>query len=345
MPNVGTALGFIKPRTLLNEPHDALVLPSAMVGVEIESCVPDVFETDHWTTVSEGSLRNGGNEYIFTQPLFGADVIHALGEAERKIAPWIRSHGLSDIFDDNTSVHVHVDIRDMEYEDLGSMLQYWTLFEKMVFNAFAPNRYNNNFCCPMGLSFGQVNAVARLFQLLDRGAHSLAFDGAGRYGAMNLQSVLDRGSIEFRLFEGAYLKEDLLRYINVLLSIKKVAMEGGENAMRPYINMKGRALRSFITDIFGKELTEYMMYSGIYDDVKEGMELARYIANYGEFQDASAMVSNYLYRSEGQGSSYEEVSVGSDQPLRPQTRESIVEAMLRYRTLSEETSVEFNEEE
>lgn len=287
MPNVGQSVGHPAHMLLDNQPDDSLVLPMSMVGVEVEALHVLEYRSPRVMTVSEGSLRGMGRELIFTQPMFGVDVIKALDEMQDILQPIVELYGEEDVFNVNTSAHVHIDVRDMDYDHLASFIQYWVMFEKAVFTAYSPNRWDNNFCVPMSKGHESLRQAQSLYRSLIEGYSHLDLEPGNRYCAMNLSSILEHGSVEFRIFNGTYKKEVLLKYINLLLSIKKKAMEEGDNSLRPYINLKGRALQPVIDEIFPPEIAADLAYRGIYHDLKDGINNARFIANVMEFDRAN----------------------------------------------------------
>lgn len=294
MPSIGDWFGHPAPPSLklLNTPSDLLALPGSMVGIEIECCVPHTISHNsiYWESVSDGSLRNGGYEHRYKQPVYGQDIIESLGEIEDFLGSYISDYP----FDSNTSTHIHIDVRELQSFELASLLIYWVIFEKVIFKAFAPDRWDNNFCCPHEKAFDSINSTQDLYRRLSSGLNPHRYSRSGRYSAMNLESILQRGSIEFRLFNGEYRKEQLLLWINTLLSIKRASVETRENQWRPYINMKGRALEPFINRIFGEELGNSLVYKGIFEDVEKGINTARFIANHREIEEAGYMYDDAL---------------------------------------------------
>ena len=291
---VGDILGMGLPKGLKNIPSDELVIPDSYIGLEVETNFGNVIQTNLITSVNEGSLQQPGYEYIFRYPLFGVDVLDALSTIQDNVQPLVDRRGAHIVYDSNTSTHIHIDTRDMTAEQLASFIMYYTLFEKIIFKAFAKEREDNNFCVPIYKAFGHLRAVTSLYHSLRN--DQIDFRHTGRYGAMNLEALDNFGSIEFRLFRGEWRKEVLLMWINTLLSLKKVAIEGGENAMKPYVTLKGRALHPFLTSIFPEGIVNKLMYKGVYHDLKAGIKSARYIANSREFNAGTRLIDNYRQR-------------------------------------------------
>ena len=278
----GEFWGHPKPKKvfLRNQPSDELVSDS-YVGVEVECSMSRRFtrgSSQHWTSVSDGSLRNGGYEHRFREPLWGLDVVEALEELEVKLG------GGDARFDAHCSTHIHVDVRDMSPPDAMSFILYWVIFEKVLFTNFAPDRMDNNFCVPLFKTDAVLKELRGSYRDLLLG-HT-PYLPEHRYLALNIWSASQHGSFETRIWNGTAMKEDLLLYINSVLSLKRTAMEEtvDEFKWKPYIKSKGRALQDFLFEVFGEDLGEKLMYVGIWDDIKFGIEQARKITNHHDVE-------------------------------------------------------------
>ena len=84
------------------------------VEVEVEGCKKGLptsnSSTGYWLSKEDHSLREGGREFVFAEPLFGADAVAAINYlCDEAIAQkWVIS--------ERTGIHVHMDMRNMEVE-------------------------------------------------------------------------------------------------------------------------------------------------------------------------------------------------------------------------------------
>jgi len=222
MSNVGMLLG--RPASVLQHLPSKELVSDSMVGVEVEleEMGRASYGTTYWDVVHEGSMRREGREFVFKQPLFGQDVVHALEELEATVSEYAALYPIDNIVDDNTSVHIHVDCRDLDIKQLHNFILLAILFEQVLFTYAAPDRENNIFCLPLVRAEQEISAASRL---LRNGETMLkeCSEEASKYSSINLAALAVFGSIEFRAHAGEWRKEPLLRWINILLSLKEAA--------------------------------------------------------------------------------------------------------------------------
>lgn len=253
----------------------------SLVGVEIElENVPSkIFEHDFkfWYTKQDGSLRGDSVELVFKSPLAGKSIVDALIEVEK----YIRDNGITPDTNDRTSVHVHVDVRDMVYDQLYKMSVLYALFERPLFKYAGEDRKSNVFC--MSLEQGQSQLKA--FHLIPT-KQSEAVRINDRYSALNLSAITRFGSIEFRLHRGEWRAAPILRWVNILLSMKKAAMLLPEEVMTIPQEVSARGYMTFLRMIFGKH-AKFLEYEGVDNDILEGARLAQDIINMTAMEKAS----------------------------------------------------------
>ena len=103
--------------TLKLRSHSALITDD-YIGIEVEA--EHVYDNDAmgiqpwWDNISDGSLREGGREFVFAQPMFGEDVLDALNALSDTIDDYA-------VYSERCSVHVHLNVRDMTFEQIANM--------------------------------------------------------------------------------------------------------------------------------------------------------------------------------------------------------------------------------
>lgn len=109
---------------------------SSLVGIEVElEKYVDVSDKHkYWRAEHDGSLRDGGIEFVLRQPLTGVDLELAIKE--------LYSDVLSKKFITNQrcSTHVHIDGRNMTVEHLQAMVFVYCMVERMIYDNVAPER-------------------------------------------------------------------------------------------------------------------------------------------------------------------------------------------------------------
>ena len=231
---VGDILGKKKTR-LQNKPSEAWVLPDTSIGVEVElegvplrtlglTLPPEV---DHyWSFSEDNSLHNNGAEFTFKSPMFGEDSRVALGtllsHAER--AGWLVSK--------RTGIHVHVDARDLSRHQLLGFVAYYLLFEPLIYEWVGDDRHSNNFCLPYykaEVALFQAKKILFLMHQFSLGIAARdevlnACDRFHRYSGLNLKSLLNFGSLEFRHLKTTLSYPRVRDWINIILCLKRAAL-------------------------------------------------------------------------------------------------------------------------
>ena len=243
------------------------LVSNSLVGVEIEMENARRIDLTYWDATDDGSLRDNGVEYVFTAPQAGVDVIRALDELEVAIdkAPFTPTFG------ERTSVHVHVDVRDLTKDQLMSFILLYMVTEKPLFKYCGEERESSNFCPSFQHAQGQIRNINGIHRSNSVGPLHRAIHGIERYASCNIQSVNKFGSLEFRGHRGEYRKQPLLDWINILLSLKESAKRIDPTSIVHQVKRNG--VDAFIESVFGK-MAPKLMYRGIERDVHTGLKLA-----------------------------------------------------------------------
>lgn len=221
------------------QPSNLLVLPTTHIGVEMELEARSINNTNPLvayesnrdlaagnlvTAVSDGSLRNGV-ELIFSRPLFGESALNAIDHM------YAARDTLNLGGSARTSTHVHVNYTDSSdtMQTMRSMVATYLLIERAMCITAGPHREHNTFCVPTYLQL-PVNE-RRYYDVVTSRDNTTAIDVVSRLGhetnrycAMNLASLFKHGTVEYRQL-GTVEKNQLVLWINLLLSLKKCGLE------------------------------------------------------------------------------------------------------------------------
>lgn len=173
---------------------------------------------DVWETKTDGSCG-----YEVTSPAIMLDdegdnaSLRAVCDSLKTLAPQInRQCGL----------HVHIEVRDFNWDDMRRLLALWSRYEPFFFEMLPASRRGNQYCMPIRKStwagptnMGTWSAVSaaidatteREFQRL-RGAY-------GRYHTLNLDNFWMSGRIEFRLHSGTVDYVKIRNWTKLLLAL------------------------------------------------------------------------------------------------------------------------------
>lgn len=198
-----------------------------LMGVEIELeaspnsgfMFPDITK---WTAIKDGSLRDISIEYVFAKPYYGAQIIGALKDLETCLigAPLSLSY--------RTSTHVHINILDLTTEQLVSMILLYALAEPAIYAMAGAGRVNNNYCVPFFYdNHGVREVLATLLESKSTGdvarITGVIKDLRPRYSGLNLHSIIDHGSLEFRHFRASVKFKELIDFVNIPIRLKNAA--------------------------------------------------------------------------------------------------------------------------
>lgn len=268
---------------------DRLADNNAFLGIEIElehlrhfggSFRDKLYQAGLWTLTEDGSLRDHGLEFIMQtrggEPLKGADVIRALDTFKAVMSEYIGHYDDPPSCSSRTSIHVHVDVRDLDFPSLKKFILLYLVFEKIFFNWSSPDRYCNAYCRSTEIHYDVLERFAQILEM-DDAAHQKAIrsiSSGNKYDAMNVLSIRKRGSIEFRMMGGTYDTERILKWVNMLLAMRIAAQDDNLILDEFPEHMSQRGLPNLIDQVFGKWGTELKPHATDLD-VLEGLRLSQ----------------------------------------------------------------------
>lgn len=173
-----------------------------------------------WTVTTDGSLRNGGVEFITTGGK-GGEVLHQCFERMTTLLRDVVNYDASW----RCSTHMHINMLDFTCNQVARFMLVYTACEPILFQLAGKQRRSSNFCTPIGdsLTFHR-KLISRMYD--DTVANRGASAQTNKYTALNFQplfgnqNVRPLGTIEFRGGRPMVTMEELLLQTNILLSIK-----------------------------------------------------------------------------------------------------------------------------
>ena len=246
----------------------ALVLNDVFIGVEVE--LENVRLTDRhrrqlvkgglWRIHEDGSLRDNGREFIMQetatgQPLMGADITRALDTFK----------GYIDMAkDDNklpkatprTSLHVHMDVRDLEKEEFARFILLYYAFEDILFKWVGEDRHLSNFCRPASSNYDIITRAANLLGGVHPFRH-LIEDG-NKYDALNYQVVRQLGSVEIRSMHGTYDTDLILRWINILMRLREACKDTNIQLDQFPEQASREGMQALLSSVFKEQAAELL---------------------------------------------------------------------------------------
>jgi len=179
-----------------NDPFDGMdnevdkSFPRIKVGIEVEVENCPRRDIPGWEWHEENSLRS---EYPSEYVTNGA---HLAGHTPAALKMLFDNLAQGHRFDDTCSTHVHVNVRGMTANQLGTLFSAYYSVEALLFTFAGVHRRKNNYCVPW--------SDVALGSTFDLWSHSWLFATSEKYAAMNLANVRreELGTVEFRHWPG-----------------------------------------------------------------------------------------------------------------------------------------------
>lgn len=208
-----------------------LNLPKRAVGIEIEmenavgSYNPTTKAKKIWSYKEDHSLRDGGIEFI-SSPMNPNGL-------EGALTCLIDSFPKGAIaFSPRTSVHVHVNVQDIDTNKLPLLVRFYRLFESSFFEFVGQKRARNTYCCPLYLT----NIPS--FRTPQRWP---------KYTALNLRPVGTQGTVEFRHMHGTLDTHKLIMWVSAIVNLVEFVHQNQKGALQ---EMLYRTTQQSVADLF-----------------------------------------------------------------------------------------------
>lgn len=233
----GHEANFFKQQTLFKKakvgytPRFTFSDTETSVGIEVEVehidshngvGVDDTKSFNLWRNVEDGSLRNGGREFV-SIPVAGSNIEFALDMLHLTLTK--SKTCLKHEFTDRTSVHIHVDFREATSEQLATLLLTYIAVEPLLYKMAGGDRDVNIFTVPVQDTILYDGLLRDVFTHLD---NPTAVDALVRYWlkytGINLAPLRSYGTVEFRHMHGNMNVLLLCNWIDTLLQLKTFAM-------------------------------------------------------------------------------------------------------------------------
>lgn len=247
------------PAPHLRRKDDALVDSETMLGVEVEveGCKSNNLsskdrESGYWTAKEDHSLREGGMEFVFSEPLFGTDVVQAVTYLMEtaKTRKWKIS--------ERTGIHAHVDMRGMELSKFQNFCILYALVEPAIYRWVGEGRDRNIHCLPWYAADADLDMIAGVFKEPNLGVGFIK--QMNRYSGLNLNSLQQFGTAEFRHLKTTFDTQRMLDWLNIILSLKRAAVAWQGAPADLIKEIKILRAYGFLFRVFGGTLISKLWY-------------------------------------------------------------------------------------
>jgi hypothetical protein len=199
---------------------------NGLFGIEIEvegdklpgNCPPQ------WNIVDDGSLRgrfpDQRSEFVLRKPLGKDEAIQSVNDLKNHLD----KHNAVLEFSFRTSVHVHVNVQDMNINQYLNMLYTYLLLENALVRYCGDERIANRFCLRLQDAEGFTQYLTELFR---NGVSTLARANvdALKYASVNIAATPKYGSLEFRAMQGNLSPKYIETWILALNNIREYALK------------------------------------------------------------------------------------------------------------------------
>ena len=194
-----------------------------------------------WTVVYDGSVGSSGGEVV--SPILQYGDMETLQEVVRAV------RSLGTYADGSCGIHVHIDAAQLGTDGVRNLAKMMAKYEDLLWFALGVADSRAGYCKKMNAGFidrisGRGGRCPETLRRAWYGAHGTtgtAHYDQSRYHVLNLHSAFQRGTVEFRLFNGT-LHAGLIRsYVCLALAMaaKAAKAKGGS----------GRKLKSFVPEV------------------------------------------------------------------------------------------------
>jgi len=239
---------FSKQPTVVEE-----VTSTRLIGIEVEVENHDAKNpvSGSWHMEVDGSLRNTGVEWI-SSPLEAKWGPYALRELMGECL------GKDCCFSPRTSIHIHVNVQDLDREQVIDSVLLYSVFEPLFYRYTGRGRIKNIYCVPLF----DTNLLTSI------GSRSLEStrESWSKYSGLNLLPIGDKGTLEFRHMHGTFDHKKVSIWIRLLTKlVDYVDQQKTKNIRQMVLSMD----RSFdylelLKEIFGTDYV-YLKYQNYYD--------------------------------------------------------------------------------
>lgn len=224
------------------------------VEVECEGRNLSVVDNRYWKTEQDGSLRGAypseACEWVFAKPLsFDSSILalkHLLNSQKEAVFN----------FSFRTSVHVHINVLDLTWEEYMTMIYLYMLLEEPMMRKCGKSRIANRFCLRVQDAEGILDTIEYMMQTGPASVKYIAEEEV-RYAAINIAATKKYGSLEFRAMEGNLDIPRITEWLTAINSLKENAKDfGNVKAVFRFVDVNGA--HKLLEKVLGKAF--------VYDD-------------------------------------------------------------------------------
>lgn len=187
---------------------------------------------------------------------------------EEQLRGFFKKNGITeDNYSERCGTHVHMNISDMNPEQLGTFCLLYQVCERLMFRYVGGDRDQNIFCVPWeqaGINYDLLHTMRTRTKDVSRGWR--------KYAALNLVPITTYGSVEFRHLPGTCDIDYIMGWINLIGCMYNYSMSKSyaETQKRVIDLNTSSAYDQFINDVFGKYVALFQT-NNLQEDMETGV--------------------------------------------------------------------------
>ena len=271
---------------------DKLVNSEVELGLEIELEGLEPYgryplDSSFWDVKEDGSLRNYGREFVLAvkgsggsyTPVRGKDFSDALDAWGEWLKGYCKEYDPPQATK-RTSIHVHVDVRGMTTDEVRRLILLYAAFEPTLFKVLNNGRDSEIYCLSFSNNFMSTYRASQLINCKNSPtAFHSALQSAQKYESMNIHSILQRGSVEFRIHHGTSDIDEMYRWVNTLLCLRTAALDPTIEIMDLPLQASNLGLLNFVGSIFKENaylVADYLDESLLLSGIRQVQDIIQY---------------------------------------------------------------------
>lgn len=222
-----------------------------------------------WRAEEDKSLRRNGVEYVFREPLLKEEAFKAIDMLGAHVDKTNKVYDVG-----RAGVHVHVNVGDLKVRELVNFLALAHVLDDLLVHWCGERRKGNLFCLRLRDAEFVTDAIV---SALDNKDLDMFHTDRLRYASVNLKSIPQYGSVEFRSMRSDGDWEALKVWVGVLLRLKEVA-KVIDNPIQIVSDCSMMSPENFVSHVLGEYSELFPRYPGFEDDVYHAIQRVQYYA-------------------------------------------------------------------
>lgn len=235
-----------------------------------------------WSSIGDGSLRNGGREYVLTRPIKTSEIREMVGGLFKRF----KDLGTRINNTNRCSTHVHVNVGGLKVNQITSAIALWCSFQGAFIRWCGEERTSNHFCLSTRDEEGMLEAWDGF---LKRGA--IPQKNNIKYTALNILPIWAQGSLEFRCGGRPDEPDKIVYWAKICNSIVKYAAENFANPNELSYAMSERGPKEILQSLLEHAKLGPLNTERIYEELTQDPAFERTCME--DFRDVQEIIHSY----------------------------------------------------